>query len=153
MATLYVLYFARLVNFFLHLTARADLVEELINDTMIEVWQKGASIRGNSSVSHSIIALAYSRGQKCVAEAGVTRPHARAQPILRDTSQNNLRGTTSDTSWSSHGFLLKLPVEERAVLHLVYASGHSRREVANIMNISCECVDVLLSDALLRLRR
>ncbi len=151
-AKLYVLYFASLANFFLHLTARADLIEELINETMIEVWQKGTSIRVNSSVSHSIMALAYSRGQKRVAEAAVTRPHAGAKPIVRSTSQNNLRHTTSDTSWSSHGFLRKLPVEERAVLHLVYASGHSRRAVADIMNISCESVDLLLGDARLRLR-
>jgi DNA-binding transcriptional regulator LsrR (DeoR family) len=37
------------------------------------------------------------------------------------------------------------------VLNLVYASGHSRRDVADIMNISRECVDVLLGDARLRL--
>ena len=43
--------------------------------------------------------------------------------------------------------LLKLPVEERALLHLVYIGGYSRRDIADIMNISCECVDVLLSDA------
>jgi DNA-directed RNA polymerase specialized sigma24 family protein len=41
-------------------------------------------------------------------------------------------------------FLSKLPVEERAVVHLVYASGCSRRETADVMKIACDCVDVLL---------
>jgi DNA-directed RNA polymerase specialized sigma24 family protein len=41
-------------------------------------------------------------------------------------------------------FLSKLSVEERAVLHLVYASGCSRRETADVMKIACDCVDVLL---------
>jgi DNA-directed RNA polymerase specialized sigma24 family protein len=39
MVELYILYFARLAKFFRHLTARDDLTEELINDTMVEVWQ------------------------------------------------------------------------------------------------------------------
>jgi DNA-directed RNA polymerase specialized sigma24 family protein len=124
MDKLYFLYFARLANFFRHLTARAHLVEDLINDTMFEVWQGGASIGANASVSVAIMGLAYSRGQKRLAEAGETRAH--------------------------QDFLLKLPVEERAVLHLVYAGGHSRCDIAGIMNISCECVDVLLDDARLR---
>jgi DNA-directed RNA polymerase specialized sigma24 family protein len=106
---LYGLYFASLANFFLHLTAHADLVEELINDTMVEVWREGASIGANASVAVSIMRLAYSHGQTRVAK-----------------------------------------VEERALLHLVYVGGYSRRDVAAIMNISCECVDVLLSHARLR---
>jgi DNA-directed RNA polymerase specialized sigma24 family protein len=105
----YVLYFSSLANLFLHLTAHADLVEELINDTMVEVWREGASIAANASVAVSIMRLAYSHGQKRVAE-----------------------------------------VEERALLHLVYVGGYSRRDVAAIMNISCERVDVLLSHARLR---
>jgi DNA-directed RNA polymerase specialized sigma24 family protein len=40
-----------------------------------------------------------------------------------------------------------LSIEERALLHLVYACGHSRREVAEIMGLSCECVDLLLAEA------
>ncbi len=39
-----------------------------------------------------------------------------------------------------------LPVEKRAVVHLVYASGCSRRETADIMKIACDSVDVLLRD-------
>src|SRR5258708_7596062 len=61
MDNLYGLYFTRLANFFRHLTAHADLVEELINDTMVEVWKEGASIGANASVSLAIMGLAYSR--------------------------------------------------------------------------------------------
>jgi len=45
------------------------------------------------------------------------------------------------------------PFEQRAILHLVYASRYSRQEVADIMNISCECGDQLLGYVRLRLRR
>jgi RNA polymerase sigma-70 factor (ECF subfamily) len=150
MDKLYVLYFARLANFFLHLTAHADLVEELINDTMVDVWQEGASIPANASVSVAIMGLAYSRGQKRFAEARVTRP--RVQRAIQEMGHDSPLPTTLEMPSSFH-FLLKLPVEERALLHLVHAGGHSRRDIADIMNISCECVDVLLGDARFRLRR
>jgi DNA-directed RNA polymerase specialized sigma24 family protein len=114
---LYVLYFARLANFFLHLTTKWDLVDDLIIDTMEEVWKVGASLAANTSVSVAVMRLAYSCGKKRVVEASETRPD------------------------------LRLPIEERALLHLVYARGHSRSDIAYIMNISCECVDVLLDDA------
>jgi hypothetical protein len=38
-------------------------------------------------------------------------------------------------------------VEERVVLHRAYAVGHSRQDIADIMNISCESVDTLLGAA------
>jgi DNA-directed RNA polymerase specialized sigma24 family protein len=145
MDRLYVLYFASLANFFLHLTAHADLVEELINDTMVEVWRKGASIGANVSVAVSIMRLAYSHGQKR-AKVGGLRP----QPSLPHTEHDSPRSAILEASSCPDDSLLRLPVEERALLHLVYVGGYSRRDVAAIMNISCECVDVLLSHARLR---
>jgi DNA-directed RNA polymerase specialized sigma24 family protein len=116
---LYVLYFARLANFFLHLTTQRDLVDDLIIDTMVEVWKKGASLTANISVSVAMMRLAYSCGKKRIVE--------------KDCSLN-------------------LPIEERVLLHLVYARGHSRSDIACIMDVSCECVDVLLDDARRRRR-
>ena len=150
MDKLYILYFARLANFFRNLTARADLAEELINDTMFEVWIKRASIGSNASVSLAIMGLAYSRAQKRFAEAAAVQPHS--QPAIHDKDHDRPPLTISDTPSNPSVLLSTLPVEERAVMHLVYASKYSRRDIADIMNVSCECVDVLLSGARLRLR-
>jgi DNA-directed RNA polymerase specialized sigma24 family protein len=148
MDKLYTLYFARLANFFRHLAVHANLAEELINDTMIAVWIEGASIGANSSVTIAIMGLAYSRAQKRLAESKTKAPYA--QPAIQDTDHDGPTLRTSDTA-SNSPFLSKLPLEERAVVHLVYASGHSRRDIAEIMKVSCECVDALLGDARLRL--
>jgi hypothetical protein len=109
------LYFSRLAKFFLHLNVHADCVEELIIDTMTEVWKEGASSEANASTSIAIMRLAYSHGQKHFAEA------TEAQ-----------RAATRDGT---------------ALLYLVHGCGHSRREIADMMNVSCECVDQLLGDA------
>jgi DNA-directed RNA polymerase specialized sigma24 family protein len=39
------------------------------------------------------------------------------------------------------------PRDGTALLYLVYGCGHSRQEIADMMNVSCECVDQLLGDA------
>ncbi len=50
MDQLYIRYFARLARFFENMTVRVDLVEELVNDTMLEVWKAGRSIRADATV-------------------------------------------------------------------------------------------------------
>jgi len=142
MEELYVLYFARLADFFLHLTTQRDLVDELIDDTMVEVWQRGASLAASTSVSVAIMRLAYSFGRKRVIEASETRPHLRH--AIQNTDHDG--SLSLDTASNKQDWFLNLPSEERALLHLVYARGHSRREIGEIMNISCECVDVQLGD-------
>jgi RNA polymerase sigma-70 factor, ECF subfamily len=150
MDRLYVLYFARLANFFLHLTTKRDLVDDLIIDTMVEVWKKGASLAANISVSVAMMRLAYSCGKKRIVEAGETRPHLRH--AIPDADQDSPFSTALYTASNKKDCSFNLPIEERALLHLVYARGHSRSDIACIMNISCECVDVLLDDARLRWR-
>jgi RNA polymerase sigma-70 factor (ECF subfamily) len=144
MEQLYIRYFARLAKFFQNVNTRADLAEELINDTMLEVWKERRSISANSSVLLAIMGAAYSRVQKHFAEAKANDPHL--QGAVQDTEHSRSL-LTIDTPSDLQIVLSKLPVEERAVVHLVYASGCSRRETADIMNISCDCVDALLSDA------
>jgi RNA polymerase sigma-70 factor (ECF subfamily) len=143
MDQLYIRYFARLAKFFQNVTLRADLVEELINDTMLEVWKAGESIRTNASVLLAIMRFAYSRVQKCFAEARADETHFQRDVHNWEQSKSMLATTTPS---DLQVFLSKLPVEERAVVHLVYASGCSRRETAAVMKIECDCVDVLLRD-------
>jgi RNA polymerase sigma factor (sigma-70 family) len=140
---LYIRYFARLATFFRNMTVRADLVTELINDTLLEVWKAGESIGPNVSVSLAIMRLAYSRVHKFFAEARADRPRSQ-----RDAQDRELSTSQVDTASPSdlQIFLSKLSVEERAVMHLVYARGCSRRETAEVMEVACDCVDVLLGD-------
>jgi len=135
MDQLYIRYFVRLAKFFENMTLRADLVEELINDTMLEVWKAGQSIRANASVVPALMRLAYSRVQKYFADASDVQDWEQSKSMLATATPSNLQI-----------FLSKLSVEERAVLHFVYASGCSRQETANIMKIAGDCVDALLRD-------
>ena len=72
------------------MTARADLVEELINDTIVEVWKDGALIGANATVLLGIMRLAYSRVQKHFAEARPDKPHSRKDERDKDLSKSLL---------------------------------------------------------------
>jgi DNA-directed RNA polymerase specialized sigma24 family protein len=141
MDQLYILYFARLAKFFQNMTLRADVVEELINDTILEVWKAGESIHTNASVLLAIMKLAYSRVQQYFAEVRADEPHSHRD--VHDWEQSNSKLAKSAPA-DCQIFLFKLPVEERAVAYLVYSSGCSRRETADVMEIACDYVDVLL---------
>jgi RNA polymerase sigma-70 factor (ECF subfamily) len=149
MAELYFLHFARLAKFFLHVTGRVDLVEELVNDTMFDVWRESARIASDTSVPAWIMGLAYSHGQMRLAGAGSIRAHVVTSVSF--TPQGSAPTATSEIPRGQQDFLMKLPFEERAVLHLIHAGGFSRQSIADIMNTSCERVDVLLADARHRL--
>jgi DNA-directed RNA polymerase specialized sigma24 family protein len=141
MDQLYIRYFARLSKFFQNMTLRADVVEELINDTMLEVWKAGESMRTNASVLLAIMTLAYSRLQQYFAEVRADEPHSQREVHDWEQSKPKLaKSTASDCQI----FLSNLPVEERAVVYLVYASGCSRRETADEMKIARDYVDMLL---------
>jgi len=141
MDQLYIRYFARLARFFENMTVRVDLVEELVKDTMLEVWKAGHSIRADATVFLVIMRLAYSCAQKYFAEA-------RADEAQSQRDAHDWNGSESPLAVATlpdlQILLSELPVEERAVVHLVYASGCSRRETADVMKIACDCVDVLL---------
>jgi DNA-directed RNA polymerase specialized sigma24 family protein len=144
MDQLYIRYFSCLAKFFQNMTLRADVVEELINDTMFDVWKAGGSIRTNTSVLPAIMRLAYTHVQQYLAAARADEPHSQRDVHDWEQSKSVLaKATPSDLQI----FLSKLPVEERAVVHLVYASGCSRQEAADVMKIACDCVDVLLRAA------
>jgi RNA polymerase sigma factor (sigma-70 family) len=141
MDQLYMLYFERLAKFFLNVTLHPNVVEDLINETMLEVWKAGESIRTKPSVLPAIMRLAYSRVQKYFAEVRSNEPHSQCD--VRDWEQSKSK-LAKATASEFQVFLSNLPVEERAVLYFVYASGFSRREIADVMQIACDYVDMLL---------
>lgn len=141
MDQLYILYFARLAKFFQNITLRADVVEELINDTMFEVWKAGEPIRTNASALLAIMKPAYSRIRQYFAEVRADELHSKRD--VHEWKQLKVRLARSSPS-DFEVFLSKLPVEERAVISLVHTSGCSRREAADVMEIACDYVDALL---------
>ena len=61
---LYRLYHPRLTSFLMRMVRRPQLVEEVLNDTMMVVWQRPDSFHGGSKLSTWIMAIAYRKALK-----------------------------------------------------------------------------------------
>jgi DNA-directed RNA polymerase specialized sigma24 family protein len=147
---LHCLYFSRLVKFFVHLAplSAAEVIEDLVADTMFDVWCTRASLGRGSSLHVAIMRIAWARASKHLAQSEVSPPPPRQ---ISDGAESK--------AWFSiwpealprlSDVLATLHVNERAVVHLVH-SGHSRQEVADILSMSCHTVDAYLASSMIAL--
>jgi DNA-directed RNA polymerase specialized sigma24 family protein len=147
---LHSLYFSRLANFFRHLLSMpaAEIIDDLVADTMFDVWRMSAALGRGPSVHVGIMRIAWKHGSKYLASNGT---HA----LLPERFSARAESTT----WRSTGtealrplsvVLETLHANERAVVQLVH-SGHARQEVADILSMPCHAVDAYLASAMIAL--
>jgi DNA-directed RNA polymerase specialized sigma24 family protein len=141
---LYGVYFSRLLKFFAHLMPRAapEVLDDLIADTLFDVWRQCATFASDSSVCAAIMRLAWANGSRRLADGPAHRP----LPEVGSGSPGERTGIGSLTAGPqllSEVFEALAP-SARAIIHLVY-SGHSRQEVAYVLCVSCEAVDACLT--------
>lgn len=140
---LYLLYHRRLSRFLMRMTQRQDLAEEVINDTLLAVWNSAERFRGDSRVSTWIVGIAYRRALKSMRRRSFeivgldgTETHASADSLQACENQDWIEGA-----------LDQLPIEQRLCLELAYVLGHSCEEIAVISNCSVNTVKTRLFHA------
>ena len=78
-------YHARLARFLERVTLRAAPVDELINDTMLVVWNRAATYNGQCKVSTWVFAIAYRKALKAL--KGIDPPVADEGAHLRASDE------------------------------------------------------------------
>jgi RNA polymerase sigma-70 factor, ECF subfamily len=151
MREFYLIYHRRLARFLSRLTSRYEVVEEIINDTLVVVWQKAADFRGDSRVSTWIIGIAYRRGLKSL-RAERRADESMQMPLPRELSLNDESAAQAESEdWLGRA-LSQLPTEQRAVLELTYYLGYSCEEIARIMECPVNTVKTRMFHARQKLR-
>jgi RNA polymerase sigma-70 factor (ECF subfamily) len=132
---LYSHYHRRLHRFLMRLTRERQLTEEVINDTMMVVWQHAADFRGASRVSTWILGIAYRRALKTLERSR----NASAQDVIVASANvqdgallDMLSQGTETHDWIDRA-LAKLSSEHRMVIELAYFLGLSCEEIAEIV--------------------
>lgn len=150
---LYRSFYARLARFVLNLTRRPQLVEEVLNDTMIVVWEKPASFRGASKLSTWIFGIAYRKAMKALRrcdEAVEYRP-------VDDPDEEAV--SPHDLIWQKQRqrivleVMQQLSTDHRAVVDLTYFHEMSYREIAEVMGCPVDTVKTRMFHARRRLKR
>jgi RNA polymerase sigma-70 factor, ECF subfamily len=147
---LYELHYQRLVRFLRRRTRRRDLVDEVINDTFMVVWDKAAGFRGDSRVSTWIMGIAYRRALNLLR----TEYRARECMVLPTIEEPQVRDSTEqcDLAEVMGHALESLSTDQRAVLELTYYLGHSCSETAVIMGCPINTVKTRMFHARNKLR-
>lgn len=150
---LYRRYHPRLTRFLMNLVGRPQLTEEVLNDTMMVVWNKPDSFNGASRLSTWIFAIAYRKALKALRRRDdpVEDPMAehRASPDAGPEQELDQRQT--------HDALVQamqaLSPDHRAVVDLTYFHEIGYREIAEIMNCPVDTVKTRMFHARRRLKR
>lgn len=147
---LHSLYFSRLVKFFAHLApmSAAEVIDDLVADTMFDVWRTSASLERSPSLHVAIMRIAWGHASTHLAHHEAPLPPPRQ--LSNDAESNIWLSSRSEALPPLSDVLARLHVNERAVVHLV-RSGHSRQEVADILRMSCHTVDAYLASSMIAL--
>lgn len=150
---LYRLYRPRLDRFLTNLLRRPELVEEVLDDTMVAVWQTAGNFRGASKLSTWIFAIAYRKALK----ARARWPHP-AEDSQWDTRADPEPGPDQQLEHrrlhdSLRAAMEQLSADHRAVVDLTYFHGLGYRDIAHIMHCPVDTVKTRMFHARRRLRQ
>lgn len=132
---LYSSFYRRLSRFVFQVTRRLDTVEDVINETMLVVWEKPETFDYTGKVSTWIFGIAYRKALKASVKQARS---AHAVPIdefgeeLADTRASPARQVEGEDLLSVA--LNSLPQEQRAVIELTYGQGLRYQEIAAILD-------------------
>jgi RNA polymerase sigma-70 factor (ECF subfamily) len=149
---LYRIYQPRLARFLFNLVQRPQLVEEVLDDTMMVVWDTADIFRGTSKLSTWIFAIAYRKALK----ARARWPDPVEEPA-NDTRISLEPGPADELEQERlHDALIAametLSADHRAVVDLTYFHRLGYREIAEIMNCPVDTVKTRMFHARRRLR-
>lgn len=137
---LYESYHPRLSHFVLRLVKRSSLVEEVVNDTMMDVWEGLERFKGESRLSTWVFAIAYRKGMKALArnddpvDDDTNEAMASSEPSPEQNASDSQRYTTVRRAMN------ELSSDHRAVVHLTYFHEMGYREIADIMECPIDTV-------------
>jgi DNA-directed RNA polymerase specialized sigma24 family protein len=145
---LHSLYFSRLANFFRLLMPMAvtETIDDLVADTMFDVWHAGASLDPGTLVRVAIMRIAWKHGSQHLARSGVHLSSPERFTSRAESKTSLATGRDALRPWSD--VLATLHANERAVVQLVHF-GHSREEVAYILSMPCHAIDAYLASAMI----
>lgn len=148
---LYRSYFPRLTRFLNGMTRNVQLIEEIVNDTMLVVWQKAYSFDRSCKPSTWIFAIAYRKA--CKAIRGLEEPvdddpdlhEGGAGGPEHELSQHRLQQAVGEA-------LGHLPAVQAAVIRLAYHHDMGYADIADVMDCPVNTVKTRMFHARRRLK-
>jgi RNA polymerase sigma-70 factor (ECF subfamily) len=148
----------RVQRYLARLLRRPEVVEEVLDDVMVVVWQKADRFDGTSRLSTWILGIAHNKALKSLSgrfrresersldETPAAAVEDEAQGPEATALQGELRNTVEQA-------VALLPAEQRAVVELTFGQGRSYQEIAGIVGCPVNTVKTRMFHARRRLGR
>jgi RNA polymerase sigma-70 factor (ECF subfamily) len=150
--TLYRTYYRRLARFLDRLTHRPQMIDEILDDTMLVVWRKAATFNGHSQVSTWIFAIAYRKAMKALKREGnrtqISFDHD--EPLCAPSPETAF--IDGEFRSTIRRLVAGLSAEQRAVVELTYYHGCAYREIADIVGCPVDTVKTRMFHARRKLK-
>jgi RNA polymerase sigma factor (sigma-70 family) len=149
---LYRNYHRRLGRFLGQIVYQPQLIEEILNDTMLVVWRKAGTFNNASRVSTWIFAIAYRSALRGVRRSSMSKQAE--HPEDYDAFQNEPEASMIQSQLRAQvrSALNVLSVEQRAVVELTYYHDRSYREIAEIVGCPVDTVKTRMFHARRKLK-
>jgi len=150
--SLYRIYYPRLQRFLAHQMRHAELIDEVLNDTLMVVWQRADSFEGGSKLSTWIFGIAYRKCMKALSRLDLPQDDSETEEQVdpgpgpeQQLGQRELRIRLLEV-------LGQLSAEHRAVVELCYFHDMAYAEIAQVVGCGAETVKTRMFYARRRLR-
>ena len=151
--TLYRRFYPRLYRYLVRLMRGEEMVEDILNEVMLVVWQRAGSFEERSRPSTWILGIAYNKGLKAIRRRSNER-----LTLLPDTLEDIEDEIPVDDvsrrqlSLDLESAMESLSPEQRSVVELTYVYGFSYREISQITGAPENTVKTRMFYARKRLR-
>ena len=151
---LYRRYHPRLARFLNRMLRPQHLIEEVLNDTLLVVWNQADRYNGQSKVSTWIFAIAYRKALKAIDrhDEPMPAPLDDDQPAVDAAEHPEARLSLSQARAAIDVALRSLSVDQRAAVELTYFHGFSYPEIAQIVECPTDTVKTRMFHARKRLK-
>jgi RNA polymerase sigma factor (sigma-70 family) len=127
--TLYERHAERVLRFAMSIVRQAHLAEEVLQETMIVVWKKAKTFKGNAKVSTWILGIARNLA------FNLLRKEKRGARLPEERSAETNPAKRIETAVQVERALETLPDHHREVMHLVFYEEMNLREAAEVLGI------------------
>jgi RNA polymerase sigma factor (sigma-70 family) len=149
---LYRVYFSRLQRFLRRLSRSPELIEEVVNDTMLVVWQKAASFDGTCKVSTWVFAIAYRKALKGMKLSDEPLESDATQYVDETGRQPDQELDLRQLRQSVALALEQLPLAQRAVAVLAYYHEMGYSDIADVLDCPLNTVKTRMFHARQKLK-
>ena len=150
---MYRAYHPRLTRFLVNLIRRPQIVQEVLNDTMMVVWTRPDSFHGASRLSTWIFAIAYRKALSAMRRQDVPVEDVGAENRATDDDGPERRLGDGQVRVLLRIAMEELSADHRAVVDLTYFHDMGYREIAEIMACPVDTVKTRMFHARRRLKR